>query len=51
MKTLVLAVTISGALLASFALAASWITLVEAAGAVAVTLLVVLAVSRLRESR
>lgn len=49
MKTLVLAVTISAALLASIAWALSWITLFEAVGAVAVALLVVLAVGRLRE--
>lgn len=50
MKTFVIASMIAVTALATIAWTMTWITLVEAAGAVAVGLLVVLVTARLRES-
>lgn len=50
MKTLVIAVTISAAVLAFIAWAFSWIETFEAVAAVAVVLLITLAIGRLRET-
>lgn len=50
MKTLAITVTSSATLMAFIAWALSWITVLEAVGAVAVVLLITLAIGRIRET-